>query len=63
MYNNQSIESMVSITELNGKEMMNFKIENNKTDFKIDLTNQNRGIYILNISNNEGVIVKKILLF
>jgi hypothetical protein len=43
--------------------MMNFKIENNKTDFKIDLTNQNRGIYILNISNNEGVIVKKILLF
>jgi hypothetical protein len=63
VYNNQSIESMVSITELSGKELMNFKIENNKTDFKIDLTNQNRGIYILNISNNEGVIVKKILLF
>lgn len=63
VYNNQSLESLVSIYELSGKKVLNFKIENTRNDFNFDLTNQNKGIYILNISNNEGVTVKKILLF
>jgi len=57
-------EHLVRILNIIGEELVSKKLEQFIGEYtkQIDLTNNTKGIYFLEIENNEGVINKKLIL-
>ena len=57
-------EHLVRILNIIGEELVSKKLEQFIGEYtkQIDLTNNNKGIYFLEIETNEGVINKKLIL-
>ena len=57
-------EHLVRILNIIGEELVSKKLEQFIGEYtkQIDLTNNTKGIYLLEIENNEGVINKKLIL-
>lgn len=58
---NKNIEHIAVITDISGKEVSSFKLD--KEFINIDISNQVKGIYILNIKNKHTKLTKKLVIY
>ena len=52
-------EVVATLSDINGRELMNFVFVNST---ELDLSNLDKGIYILNLNTKEGSISKKLII-
>lgn len=59
--NNEIAVEKVEITDLNGRVIMNVSLENTSANTSVNVAELNTGVYLVNITTSNGVVVKSIV--